>query len=91
MTTPSEECLTKVKANLHKAFIFQYASTSLHVSKTATGDRMAFQVLIKSDDRKETPLTVATSNEDFNKTTIKQMKEKFKLEKPGSPGKLKIY
>lgn len=52
---------------------------------------MAFQVFIRFNDKKETPLTVATSNEDFNKTTIKMIKEKFKLENPGAPGKIKIY
>lgn len=49
---------------------------------------MVLQVLINFNDKKNKPLEVADTQEKFNKTTVLQLKQKFKEKIPGAPGKL---
>ncbi|XP_016350220.1 polyubiquitin-B-like [Sinocyclocheilus anshuiensis] len=55
--------------------------------------RMAFQVLINFDDMKNTPLNIVDSSEEFKKTTVKELKERFRFKIPGAPdpGHLKVF
>ncbi|KAL1250933.1 hypothetical protein QQF64_018729 [Cirrhinus molitorella] len=46
---------------------------------------MIYQVLINFNDRKNKPLEVADSEDKFNKTTILELKKKFKEKIPGAP------
>ncbi len=52
--------------------------------------RMVFQVLINFNEKKNKPLRVADSEEKFNNTTIRELKEKFKSQISGGPGRLNI-
>ncbi len=52
--------------------------------------RMVFQVLINFNEKKNKPLRVADSEEEFNNTTVRELKEKFKSQIPGAPGRLNI-
>lgn len=47
---------------------------------------MIYQVLVNFNDSKNKPLEVADSLEEFNKTTIRELKEKFREKIPGAPG-----
>lgn len=46
---------------------------------------MVFQVLINFNDKKNKPLEVADTQDNFNKTTVLQLKQKFKEKIPGAP------
>ncbi|KAK2907358.1 hypothetical protein Q8A67_006343 [Cirrhinus molitorella] len=61
-----------------------YMLAKLH----GTGDVMAsqyFQIFIRFNDKRDSPLIVATSKEQFENTTIQQIKEKFIAATPGMP------
>lgn len=47
---------------------------------------MVFQVLINFNDKKNKPLDVADSLEEFEKTTISELRKKFTEQIPGAPG-----
>ncbi len=49
---------------------------------------MVVQVLINFNDKKNKPLQVAEDETTFNKTTVLELKKKFKEKIPGAPGKL---
>ncbi|XP_051547803.1 uncharacterized protein zgc:194655 [Myxocyprinus asiaticus] len=46
---------------------------------------MIYQVLINFDDKKNKPLEVADCEDKFNKTTVLELKRKFKEKIAGSP------
>lgn len=48
---------------------------------------MIYQVLFNFTDSKNKVLEVANSLEEFNKTTIRELKEKFREKIPGAPGR----
>lgn len=51
--------------------------------------KMIYQVLINFNDKRNKPLEVADSEENFNKTTVLELKKKFKDKiAPGAPGRL---
>lgn len=49
---------------------------------------MIYQVLINFNDKKNKPLEVADDEIKFNKTTVLELKKKFKEKIPGAPGRL---
>lgn len=50
---------------------------------------MIYQVLINFNDKKNKPLEVADTEEKFNKTTVSDLKKKFREKiAPGAPGRL---
>ncbi|KAI2648689.1 Ubiquitin-60S ribosomal protein L40 [Labeo rohita] len=46
---------------------------------------MVLQVLINFNDKKNKPLEVADTQDKFNKTTVLELKNKFKEKIPGAP------
>ncbi|KAK9951829.1 hypothetical protein ABG768_017704 [Culter alburnus] len=46
---------------------------------------MVYQVLINFNDKKNKPLEVADNETNFNKTTVLDLKKKFKEKIPGAP------
>ncbi len=51
---------------------------------------MVFQVLINFNDKRNKPLRVADSEEEFNNTTVRELKEKFRSKFPEAPGRLNM-
>lgn len=51
---------------------------------------MEFQLFIRFNDKRDTVLDVANSSEEFDKTTIRKVKEKFERVDPETPGRLNI-
>ncbi len=52
---------------------------------------MVFQVLINFNDKRNKPLCVADTEKEFNNTTIRELKEKFKDKFHEAPGRLHIH
>lgn len=46
---------------------------------------MAFKVLVNFDEMKNRSLNISDSSEEFLKTTVRELKEKFRSEVPGTP------
>lgn len=49
---------------------------------------MAFQIMYRFNDKKNKIISVAETEEAFQNTTIKELKEKFREKMPGKPGRL---
>lgn len=53
--------------------------------------RMVFQVLIQFGSKEEKTIAVAESSEQFNNTTVLEIKNKFISSTPGAPGRIVLF